>query len=212
MSKGFRNFIVGFLTVLGATAGVFLEIICPLFDTIRAGLIGGCIGFVVSWTLFFVYHFASFSFISRIDIRVTMSEDNGEKYSENKYSIPKKGNIFLKCEISASANFPRYPFLGKKECFDISMVEIKPKNNLEPCDYSGIFQKAEDKDKTSYKINALANRNKVNIMFKLPRDESAEEKQYRLEIRFKHKILQIFNRTITLYANRPGLPEEHNDA
>jgi len=206
MSKSFRNVIVGLLTVSGIVVGVSLENVCLLLDTFKAGLIYGGGAFIVSWFLFFVYHFASFSFISRIDIKVTKSVDNGENYSDNIYSITKGKGIFLKCEISAGANFPRYPFLGKVKCFNISMVEDKVKNNLEPCDYSGIFGKAEDKKKdkngdnylTSYKINALANRNKVNIIFKLPYDKSKDEKPYKLKIEFRRRVLKVFDRTIVL--------------
>jgi len=191
MSKRCRNVILILLTALGVVIGVFWEEICPLRKSIWAGLIGGGTALLGSWIIIFIYRFITSSYILRINIRVTMSKDNGETYSENIHSIPKHRDIFLKYEISAGKNFPRYLCHGKLKCFEITT------DRFEPCEYSGI----PGTDGKSYRVNvnALANRQRVNITLKLPADKNTE-KQYTLEIKFENKVLKVYNKTIVLYT------------
>jgi len=193
MTKYCRNVVVGLLTVSGAVTGILLENICSLLNTIRAGLLGGGSVFLFSWIVIFLYRRKTFSYIPRIDIRVAMSEDNGRTYSDNIHSIPRDTTIFLKYEISAGANFPRYLFPGMSDCFKIVT------DTFDLCDYSG-------KDGKFYQANALANRQKVNITLKLLACNNTREQPHTLKIKFETKLLQIYNKTIVLYADRPGVP------
>ena len=198
MSKCCRNVILVLVTLLGAVVNILLEKGCLLPEMARAGLIGGGIAFLGSWIIIFIYRLITSSYIPRIDIRVTMSKDNGETYSANIHSIPQNRDIFLKYEISTGTNFLWRMFPGMFKCFDIIIDE----DTFKPCDYSGI----SGMDGKNYRVNALANRQKVNITLKLPADKNTEKK-YTLEIKFEHKVLKVYDKTIVLYTTGSEIGE-----
>ena len=72
-------------------------------------------------------------------------------------------------------------------------ITSSPDGAFELCEYSGA-------DGKSYQVNALANRQKVNITLKLLSGKNIKQK-YTLEIKFEHKVLKVYDKTIVLYIN-----------